>query len=377
MSRKYDPALLEQIVKNQHTETVEGVPILIKPIPEGGEDGDMDPRVYKSMKSASLAMGVMNLLPKSKKTKTPLETVLPLRKMFGEYKGAYIADEGVACEEVRVASADGCEVPMRVYTRENHGENLPVFVYYHGGGFFGGGPDIVEQMCKLLVQQLDCVAFNIDYRLCPESHYPQPLDDCWYATRWIFAHAADSGGDPNRLAVAGDSAGGNLAAVITLRDREEKTGMVKLQVLLYPAVNIAGVPTEFYKGVDASRYQCSPRHEKTIKAVLALMTSSLGGGGTNMLDDVYLQGYLDPQHIYASPLLDDFHSLPPTLLIFGEHDFLAFEDFAYAQTAHKAGVQLKTIVYRGLGHGFADQIGVQPQAEDCMREIAAYMHEIL
>lgn len=73
-----------------------------------------------------------------------------------------------------------------------------------------------------------------------------------------------------------------------------------------------------------------------------------------MLDDVYLQGYEKPEHIYASPILDDFHDLPPTLLAFGEHDFLAFEDFAYARHAVKAGVQLKTIVYRGLGHGFAD-----------------------
>lgn len=78
-----------------------------------------------------------------------------------------------------------------------------------------------------------------------------------------------------------------------------------------------------------------------------------------------------------SPLLADMEGLPPTLLIFGEHDFLAFEDFAYAQTAAKAGVRLRTIIYRGMGHGFADQIGVAPQAEDCMLEIASFIKEIL
>lgn len=96
-----------------------------------------------------------------------------------------------------------------------------------------------------------------------------------------------------------------------------------------------------------------------------------------LLDNVYLQGHLPADNIYASPLLDDFHSLPPTMLIFGEHDMLAFEDFAYAQTAVKAGVPLKTIIYEGINHGFADQIGVMPQAEDTIREIAKEMGERL
>lgn len=274
---------------------------------------------------------------------------------------------------------DGYQVPVRVYTRENRSENLPMFVYYHGGGFFGGGPDIVEQMCKLLVQKLDCVAFNVDYRLCPENHYPAPLDDCFFATKWARDNAAKFGGDASKIAVGGDSAGGNLAAAVTLRDREEKTGIVKLQVLLYPAVNVSGKETEFYHGVDMAKYQRSKRHGKVLDATLNLMSGMMGGDASqgNMLDNIYLQGNLNPEHIYASPLLDDMHDLPATMLIFGEHDFLAFEDFAYAQTAAKAGVKLKTIIYRGMGHGFADQIGVAPQAEDCMGEIAEYMKENL
>lgn len=287
MKRKYSNALLDAMKNNAKEVDVKGVRVLIKPIPEGGDAGDMDPRVYKSMKTAAF---MMKFMPKSKKPKTVLEQVLPLRKMFNTYKGTYIADEGVKTEKFNVPSADGYQVPVRVYTRENRSENLPMFVYYHGGGFFGGGPDIVEQMCKLLVQKLDCVAFNVDYRLCPENHYPAPLD-----------------------------------------------------------------------------------------ATLNLMSGMMGGDASqgNMLDNIYLQGNLNPEHIYASPLLDDMHDLPATMLIFGEHDFLAFEDFAYAQTAAKAGVKLKTIIYRGMGHGFADQIGVAPQAEDCMGEIAEYMKENL
>ncbi|MGN0506909.1 MAG: alpha/beta hydrolase [Lachnospiraceae bacterium] len=374
MGRKYEISLLDKMKQGEQEICFQEVPVLVKPIPEGGNPGDMDPRLYKSMKLLPL---MKHFMPKPKKDATVLEQILPLRKMFGEYKGDYIADQGVAVQHIQVESFDGYLVPVRVYKRENAGEHLPVMVYYHGGGFFGGGPDIVEQMCKLLVQNLDCVVLNVDYRLCPEAHYPQPFEDCWHVLKWIHDNAEQFGGNPQRIAVSGDSAGGNLAAAVTLRDREESTGMVKLQVLLYPAVNISGKETEFYKGVDSSKYQKSKKHARVLNAVFEMMSGMMGSGEENMLDAVYLQGNLPMDHIYASPLLDDMHDLPSTMLIFGEHDFLAFEDFAYARTLHKAGIPLKTVVYRGLGHGFADQIGVMPQAEDCMREIAAMMKATL
>lgn len=373
MGRKYNVTLLEKIRKEQYETNKDGVNILVKPIPEGGSDGDMDPRIYKSSKMLPL---FVHFIPKAKKNTTVAEQIAAPRKMFNEYKGDYVVNEGVDTKYITVASADGYEVPVRIYKRTNAGEDLPMLVYYHGGGFFGGGVDIVEQMCKVLVRDLNCVVLNIDYRLCPEACYPQPLDDCWAATCWAYRHAKELGAAKKKIAVSGDSAGGNLAAAITLRDREEKTGMVGLQVLIYPAVNISGKETEFYHGTDPAKYRKSKRHGKVVDAMYQMMGMLVGGSG-NMLEDVYLQGNLPAEHIYASPILDDFHNLPATLLAFGEHDFLAFEDFAYARHAAKAGVNLKTIIYRGLGHGFADQIGVMPQAEDLMAEIAKMMGEVL
>lgn len=374
MGRRYDAALLATLRQGGRETAKDGVPILVKPIPEGGADGDVDPRLAKSMRLMPL---LVRFLPKPRANATVAEQIAMPRKMFGEYKGDHVVTEGVDSRHVTVESADGYQVPVRIYKRTGAGRELPMLVYYHGGGFFGGGPDIVEQMCKVLVRELDCVVLNVDYRLCPEHHYPQPLDDCWAATRWAFDHAEELGAAKKKLAVSGDSAGGNLAAAVTLRDREEGTGMVGMQALIYPAVNIAGMHTEFYQGVDPTKYHKSKRHGKMVDAMYRMMGMLVSGGSGNMLDDVYLQGYEKPEHIYASPILDDFHDLPPTLLAFGEHDFLVFEDFAYARHAVKAGVQLKTIVYRGLGHGFADQIGVMPQGEDLMAEIAAMMGEVL
>ncbi len=372
MGRRYTSEVLDALQKNARMVTYEGMDILLKPIPEGGEDGDMDPRVYKSMKRMPL---LMKFMPKPKKEQSILEKIMPMRNMFNTYKGEHIVNEGVVTEWIRVKSADDYEVPVRIYKRDNAGVNLPVFVYYHGGGFFGGSADIVEQMCKLLVQNLDCLVFNVEYRLCPENHYPQPLDDCFYATRYAYEHAHEYGGDKTKFAVSGDSAGGNLAAAVTLRDREEGTKMVKARVLYYPAVNVSGNKTEFYHGVDLSKYHRSKKSGKILDAMLNMMGAG-GDPASNMLEDVYLQGHLEPEHIYASPLLDDQHDIPPTLLMFGEHDFLVFEDFAYAKTLKAAGRQIKTIVYRGISHGFGDQIGVSPQAEDSIIEVANYLKEI-
>ncbi|MCI7805665.1 MAG: alpha/beta hydrolase [Spirochaetales bacterium] len=374
MASGYDRALLRAIREGESETLYKGVKVLVKPIPEGGKEGDSDPRLAKAMRFMPL---MLHFIPKPKKNASLQERIAMPRKMFSEYKGLNLVSEGVNLKHVSVKSSDGHDVPVRIYTRTDAGADLPMLVYYHGGGFSGGSPDIVDQMCRLLVRNIDSVVVNVDYRLCPEAHYPQPLDDCWAATCWAYAHARELGASGGKIAVSGDSAGGNLAAAVTLRDREEKTGMIGLQALIYPAVNIAGAYTEFYRGTDPSLYRTTPRSKKGVLAMYRMMNMLVSGGNGNLLEDVYLQGNISPEHIYASPILDDFHALPPTLLAFGEHDFLAFEDFAYARHAVKADVRLRTIIYRGLGHGFADQIGVMPQAEDLIEEIARMMKEVL
>ncbi|MEG1520642.1 MAG: alpha/beta hydrolase fold domain-containing protein, partial [Clostridia bacterium] len=267
--RKYDVTLLDAMKRGQREEMFEGVKILVKPIPEGGEPGDMDKRIYKSMK---MAMTMMKFMPKKKeKPQTVLEQVLPLRKMFNGIKSRPIADDGVVAKTMFVESSDKHKVELRMYKREKAGKNLPIMVYYHGGGYFGGSPDVVEQMCKLLVQNLDCIAFNVDYRLCPEAHYPQPFEDCFNATKYVYDNAAKFGGDKNKICVSGDSAGGNMAASITMKDKTEKLNMIKAQILLYPATNMSDKKPKFAYDIDETKYQVSERHKKLLYKTLTMM----------------------------------------------------------------------------------------------------------
>lgn len=376
--RKYDVTLLENIQKGQREENFKGVKVLVKPIPEGGAPGDMDKRIYKSMKMMTT---LIKFIPKKKpKEQTPLEKILPIRKMFNGVKSRSIADEGILVSTVFVDSTDNNKAEMRVYKRENAGKNLPVYIYYHGGGYFGGSMDVVEQMCKVLVQNLDCVAFSVNYRLCPEAHYPAPFDDCWSCTKYVYENAGKFGADKNKISVSGDSAGGNMASAITMKDKMEKFNMVKAQILLYPATNMSDKKAKFHYEVDQEKYQVSEKHKKVLQSANSLMSGMLGGeDGTisSMLSDVYLQGFANAEHPYVSPIFGDLSLVPSTLLIFGEHDFLVFDNFAYAKCLTDAKADLKTVVYRGLGHGFADQIGIMPQAEDCMKEIAKFLAEKL
>ena len=368
MGRHYSLDLLDAMERNKQEVEYKGVKILVKPIPEGGEDGDMDPRIIASTKKK---LEMQKNAPEKVLSKE--EEILAMRTFFNTYRGDSIVSEGVDIEHILVDSTDNYKVPVRVYRRAESEEKRPVMVYSHGGGFAGGSPAVLEEFCKLLVSKLDCVIFNIDYRLCPENSYPQPLDDCWNTLKWAYDNVEKYGGDPEKIVVAGDSAGGNLAAALTLKDREERTKMVKGQILAYPAVNMCGKETKFYHGIDPTLYRHSKEQGELLDISLAMTAKIVGEDSNAGLIERYVQGKIDPSHIYLSPLQDDMHDVPPTLLIFGEHDFLAFEDFAYAQTLNAAGRYVKTLIYRGMQHGFINEIGVTPQAEDSVNEIASFI----
>jgi acetyl esterase len=224
--------------------------------------------------------------------------------------------------------ADG--VPVRVY-RPSPDDNLPVVVYFHGGGWTIGSVEVYDPVTRALANAAGAVVVSVEYRRAPEHPYPAPLDDCWTALQWVTKNAAGFEGDPNRIAVGGDSAGGNLAAVCALLARDAHITLA-LQVLIYPVT-------------DASNG--FPSHAENAKGFL------LEEAEMNWFVDCYTRGGAEVADWHISPLrAPDLAGVAPALVITAEYDILRDEGEAYAQRLADAGVPVEHTRYDGMIHAF-------------------------
>jgi acetyl esterase/lipase len=265
----------------------------------------------------------------------------------------------------------------RYYPRKKQREGLrPCFVFLHGGGWIGGSPYTVENPCRLIAELADAVVFNVDYSLAPENKYPNGFEDCHGVVRHIHDHAEAYGVDKGKIAVGGDSAGGNLTAAVATRDRDEGAGLVALQVLMYACVVMksGGVPGYVWQLSD---YEIAPEQAAMIDPLLGIGRPK-GDEVEILMGDMYLT---DPavqvEEPYVSPLLTpSYAGLPRTLSVAAEYDGLRIQDEEYARRLHAAGVPVKSIRYRGVTHAFIDRLGFVPQAEDLCREIAQALRDL-
>jgi len=353
--------LLTALREKARTEQRDGYEFIVKPIPDSEEGwGELDPRVLQVHQETAARMQGQTFptVPED-----PVEFAQMMRKMMGwenrDVTGGAVKTE---CREIEGSET---KIPVRIYTPPVEGKR-PAVVFFHGGGFIGGSLKTVENPCKCLAYHAGAVVVSVDYRLAPEHPYPAGLTDCFDAVRWVHDHADELGVDPEQIAVAGDSAGGNLSTVCALMDRDKQTNLIKYQVLIYPTVNMAGAEVEGYKW-SLDNYEIR-NHREYIERALGFMGSGERKGP--QLHDLYLQGRAEVTDPYMSPLLADLHGMPDTLIITGEFDFLRFENEAYARKLARSGVNTTVIQYNGVDHAFMDKIGQYPQAEDCMTEIA-------
>jgi acetyl esterase len=247
------------------------------------------------------------------------------------------------------------DVPIRVYAPEAS-EPLPVVVYFHGGGWVIGDIQTHDATCQQLATSVPAAVVSVDYRLAPEHPYPAPVEDCLAATRWVHEHGRDLGVDGSRLAVAGDSAGGNLAALVSLRARDDGRPPIAFQLLIYPATDLT----------------CSfPSYVENGDGYL------LTGESVRWFLDQYIPE-ADRKNAEASPhFATDLSGLPPALIITAEFDPLRDEGEAYGDRLEEAGVPVTVTRYDGMIHGFFAMDTLLTSATRAMGAAAAALREAL
>lgn len=265
-------------------------------------------------------------------------------------------DAVVAGVEDRTIAGPGGDLALRIYIPQGEGP-FPVTLYMHGGGFVVGDLDTQDMIARALCAWGETLVISVDYRLAPEHPFPAAPDDCWAALQWAAAHAGELGGDPARLAVAGDSAGANLACALALRARDEGGPALRAQINFYGSCNYPWPKTP-----SAEEFADGP-----------LLTS----------DDVdwFWEQYLtDPatqqDDPLASPLRAASHEgLAPAFVATAECDPSRDDAEAFAAKLEHAGVTVARKRYPGMIHGFASWVGFLPGAREALQDAARFLKQ--
>jgi acetyl esterase len=268
-----------------------------------------------------------------------------------------VPKDDVASVEDRTIEGPRGPIPIRIY-RPTLSDRNPVTVFFHGSGFVICSIETHDAMCRQICRRGHSVVVSVDYRLAPENKFPAGPDDCYAATVWAAAHATSIGGDPKRLAVCGDSAGGNMAAVVCLRARDEGGPDIKAQILLYPVTDHYSVERPSYTERGAG--------------------FGLTREGMMRFWDLYLADTSEGAHPYASPMRAmDFSRLPKAYVITGEYDLLRDEGEDFARALGEAGVQVDFKRYHDMNHGFLNWVGLVDRSTEAMDALAVWMRQSL
>lgn len=263
--------------------------------------------------------------------------------------------EEVLQVEDRVLPGPAAGIPVRIYRPRPSETPLPVLVWLHGGGFVIGGLDTADRICRYFAKYADCIVVSVDYRLAPEHKFPAAVEDACAALAWVSAHATEIGGDDGRIAIGGDSAGGNLATVTAILARDAGVKAPILQLLVYPGT----APTPD----SPSHFEFAEGYVLTRQAILWFYEHYLGDAA-------------DPADFRYAPLLTpSLDRLSPALLIVAGCDPLRDEGLAYEERLRAAGNQVDLLLCEGMPHGFFAMAGVVDAAKNAITHSIRYLRQ--
>ncbi|MFD1142396.1 alpha/beta hydrolase [Larkinella insperata] len=293
----------------------------------------------------------------------PLETLSPAeaRKVLVGAQASVEVDVSGIEESEKTITADGYTVKLNIVRPEGMEGVLPVFIFIHGGGWVLGDYPTHRRMVRDLVVLSGYCAVFVNYTPSPEAQYPQAIQEIYAATKWVAENGAEINVDGRRLAVVGNSVGGNMTAVTALMAKEKGGPDIKLQVMFWPIVD-ADFETESYQRYGENRF----------------LTTSL----MKWLYDQYTTDPAERKQIYASPLqatTDQLKGLPPALIQVAEADILRDEGEAYGRKLDEAGVTVTTVRYNGMIHDFGllNGLATLPQVRSLFVQAAAELKKYL
>lgn len=285
--------------------------------------------------------------------------ILDIRAAYDRTTAAF-APPTPALSEIRDLAAPGTgdqpDVPLRLYRPENAPAPAPCLIFLHGGGWAVGNVDTHDAVCRALAHKADMVVISVDYRLAPEHKFPAAPDDCEHATRWIFDNADQLGLDRQRIALGGDSAGGNLTAAVTLRLRDKGGPGLLAQVLIYPSVDFTAETESLSRNGDG----------------YLLTARGIADFRDWYLNEAATEGALPD----ASPLLAASHAdLPPAFVQVAGFDPLRDEGLQYAERLRAAGAPTRQIEYPGMLHGFLRMGALINMTHVALDDIATFLRQ--
>ncbi len=283
-------------------------------------------------------------------------SVADARAMFDAMAALAGPPEPVASVTDLEIEGPGGALPLRVY-RPSDDDDLPVTIWYHAGGFTVGGLESHDPVCRAIANAAGCIVVAVDYRRAPEHKFPAPVDDTWAALQWVATHGDELGGDPARLAVAGDSVGGCLSTVLSIMARDHGGPPLALQVLVYPDVDFRFVTPSW----------TTMGHDYFVTVAAA-----------EWLRDNYLDRPEQADDWRVSPTLaDDLSGLPPALILYPEFTPIRDDVEAYARRLSESGVPVTPSMYEGQLMGFLSMASIIDAGRDAIDEIGAALRKAL
>lgn len=370
--RKYDNSAIEKLQNKTSVIENNGIKIILKPSPSEERPGYLDPEELNIMKSHWAGQ----LEEEAPVSMPPIEILIPIMRDMMGFPNYNLNTVEIHTKYEEINESGNSVGLWRYYTRKSEkNKKRPALVFFHGGGWIGGSVYVVENFCKLLAELSDAVVFNVDYSLAPEKPYPNGLNDNYYAVKHVYDNAEAYGIDPNKICAAGDSAGGNYAAAVCLKAKDNGTLKIAMQVLIYPGVIMADAKADGYEWSE-DFYEISNEHKDIIKNG-CLTLGKPGKFEDDIITRAYIKDEKDIYNPYVSPMLAKSHEgLPKAILAGAEFDGLRVQTEFYAKQLSEAGVDTTCFRYKGMTHAFIDKLGHLPQAEDLCIEISKAIKEL-